>query len=388
MNEQRKPLSGEQALDDYFADLLAEGNENALDKRDGDAEQNDEEGAAQIEDETGSVGSEQELPLQQVEVESPKQDVVPTPEVDILEHQDSLQYQPKTSFVQPDSYAQRESDLVPNLEDVERLLGQLQVMNHSSLEDIDDLIERNTVEIKLERQESVSTAASLADNDIDDPAAALDEIQDWETDSLDTHDVVIDEQVVESSFSESTFEPTNESVSTIETEHDVHASSMQHAAPQSQWQSTQRDTDFQVLYFEVNQVTFAVPLDELGGIHQLGELNHLIGRPKWYLGLQTSKAQQLDVVDTAKWVMADKLADESYKDGYQYIVMLGESMWGLAASQLLGTELLKTEQINWRSQAGKRPWLAGMVKEKMCALIHVEELIAMLKAGLDVKSLN
>ncbi len=32
--------------------------------------------------------------------------------------------------------------------------------------------------------------------------------------------------------------------------------------------------------------------------------------------------------------------------------------------------------------------LAGMVKEKMCALIHVEALITMLNAGLDVKALD
>jgi purine-binding chemotaxis protein CheW len=131
-----------------------------------------------------------------------------------------------------------------------------------------------------------------------------------------------------------------------------------------------------------------VPLDELGGIHRLVELNHLIGRPAWYLGLQTSREQQFDVVDTAKWVMADKLHGEEYKDGYEYVVMLGESMWGLASNKLKGTESLEAGQVRWREQAGKRPWLAGMVKDKMCALIHVQALIDMLNAGLDVKSLN
>ncbi|GAK84908.1 CheW domain protein [Vibrio ponticus] len=104
--------------------------------------------------------------------------------------------------------------------------------------------------------------------------------------------------------------------------------------------------------------------------------------------MQSSREAQLDVVDTAKWVMAEKLANDSYKDEYQYIVMLGASMWGLAATQLMGTELLNTEKVRWREMAGKRPWLAGMVKEKMCALIHVEALIAMLNAGLDVKALD
>lgn len=84
----------------------------------------------------------------------------------------------------------------------------------------------------------------------------------------------------------------------------------------------------------------------------------------------------------------DKLRDDSYKDNYQYVVMLGESMWGLASNQLMGTETLNIDKVRWREQAGKRPWLAGMVKEKMCALIHVQALIDMLNAGLDVKSLN
>jgi purine-binding chemotaxis protein CheW len=155
-----------------------------------------------------------------------------------------------------------------------------------------------------------------------------------------------------------------------------------------EWYSTERNVDFQVLYFDVNGVTFAVPLDELGGIHRISEMNHLIGRPDWYLGLQTSREAQLDVVDTAKWVMAEKLKDEEYKDSYQYIVMLGESMWGLASTELKGTESLNPDMVRWRATAGKRPWLAGMVTEKMCALIHVEALIAMLNAGLDVKALD
>ena len=84
--------------------------------------------------------------------------------------------------------------------------------------------------------------------------------------------------------------------------------------PSREWESTQRSEDFQVLYFDVNGVTFAVPLDELGGIHRIAELNHLIGRPDWYLGLQTSRENQYDVVDTAKWVMPDKLSSDEYKD--------------------------------------------------------------------------
>ncbi|SEG34461.1 chemotaxis protein CheW [Vibrio hangzhouensis] len=155
-----------------------------------------------------------------------------------------------------------------------------------------------------------------------------------------------------------------------------------------QWRNGERAEGFQVLYFDVNGVTFAVPLDELGGIHQMGELNHLIGKPSWYLGLQSSRENKLDVVDTARWVMPDVLSDNAHQDVYEYIVMLGESNWGLASSELKGTELLMPEAVRWREKAGKRPWLAGMVKQQMCALVHVSELIDMLNAGLDVKSVQ
>ncbi|MBV7261417.1 chemotaxis protein CheW [Photobacterium sp. WH24] len=145
-------------------------------------------------------------------------------------------------------------------------------------------------------------------------------------------------------------------------------------------------TEFQALFFAVNGVTFAVPLTELGGIHQLGEMSHLIGRPDWYLGLQPVQNRKLDVVDTARWVMPESIYNDDHQENYRYVVMLGESKWGLACDQLHGTETLTKQSVRWREKAGKRPWLAGMVKEKMCALIHVNELISMLKAGLDVKS--
>ena len=159
--------------------------------------------------------------------------------------------------------------------------------------------------------------------------------------------------------------------------------------PEAEWNNIMTSPWFQVLYFDVQGVRFAVPLTELGGIHRLSdELSKIIGRPSWYLGMQINREDQLDVVDTMAWIMPDKVvAEEDWQD-YQYVIMLGNSSWGLASVRLEGTERLTPEEVNWRQSAGKRPWLAGMVKGKMCALIHVEALIRMLKSGLDVKDVG
>ena len=151
-------------------------------------------------------------------------------------------------------------------------------------------------------------------------------------------------------------------------------------APEA-WQNIEVGNEFQALFFEVAGVTFAVPLMELGGIHQLGEVSALFGQPKWYRGIMTQREQQMSVVDTALWVMPDQ---ELEVTDYQYLIMLGESNWGLACHHLKGTELLHRDQVKWRHQEGKRPWLAGMVKEKMCALLHVRELLVLLARGVNI----
>ncbi|RBM43610.1 chemotaxis protein CheW [Vibrio tarriae] len=272
---------------------------------------------------------------------------------------------------------------LPNLEDVQRLLSQLESSNPVADLDLEHILEENTAKI-----------AKI--DPVVQPCSVVEEIQDWEIEtSYVEPDIETPEIIIENDLEPEYVDAESESEIAIETSVEEPVAETQ-ATPETQagrnklgtWTNTIREKDFQVLYFDVNGVTFAVPLDELGGIHRMTTLNHLIGRPAWYLGLQTNRDSQLDVVDTAKWVMAEKLHDESYKQAYQYIVMLDESAWGLASTQLMGTELLSTEKVRWREQVGKRPWLAGMVKEKMCALIHVQALIAMLNAGLDVKALE
>lgn len=142
--------------------------------------------------------------------------------------------------------------------------------------------------------------------------------------------------------------------------------------------------EFQVLLFEVAGMTLAVPLTELGGIHQIESINPLFGKPAWFKGVLLHRDEKYNVVDTAKWVMSEKLSEklaESTK--YQYLIVLGESGWGLGCESLIATETLLPDEVKWRNVEGSRPWLSGMVKKKMCALVNVQQLINMLNQGLS-----
>lgn len=144
------------------------------------------------------------------------------------------------------------------------------------------------------------------------------------------------------------------------------------------------DGEFQVLLFVVAGMTLAVPLTELGGIHEIESINPLFGKPSWFKGVLLHRDEKFNVVDTAKWVMPEKSAEklaESVK--YQYLIVLGDSGWGLGCESLVTTETLLPDEVKWRDVQGSRPWLSGMVKKKMCALVNVQQLINMFSQGLS-----
>lgn len=146
-----------------------------------------------------------------------------------------------------------------------------------------------------------------------------------------------------------------------------------------------REGSFQAMFFDVAGLTVAVPLIELGGIHNVDKINSLVGKPEWFTGVMLHREEKINVVDTAVWVMPEK-CNQTLKDSlnYQYIIMLNNSPWGLMAENLIDTVTLEHEDVKWLEDSQKRPWLAGLVKERMCALLDVDALIHMLEEGANV----
>ncbi|EDM68532.1 hypothetical protein PE36_03871 [Moritella sp. PE36] len=189
--------------------------------------------------------------------------------------------------------------------------------------------------------------------------------------------VIADVTVAEES--DSTVLPDIELSSSSIPESDTELESTVEAAPT--WQNVELEEHFQALFFEVAGVMFAVPLTELGGIHQTEIVSSLFGKPDWYLGIMQHREQKLSVVDTAQWVMPEQNMGEI---DYKYQIQLSESNWVLGCESLHGTETLNSNDIKWRSTPGSRPWLAGMVKSRMCVLLHVTEMIKLLDNGINI----
>jgi purine-binding chemotaxis protein CheW len=141
---------------------------------------------------------------------------------------------------------------------------------------------------------------------------------------------------------------------------------------------------FQALFFTVAGLKVALPLKALGGIHKMMPISSLPGQPEWLKGVMLYREQKINVVDTALWVMPEKYDQGlAEKLNYQYVIMLGNSHWGLACDTLVNTIALEQDEVKWRETEGKRPWLAGLIKQHMCALLDVDALIALLAKGMN-----
>ena len=139
----------------------------------------------------------------------------------------------------------------------------------------------------------------------------------------------------------------------------------------------------QCLFFTAGGIKLAVRLADLGGISNMAQITRMPG-PAWYLGMMPVRDRKFRIVDTVKWMVPE--SDQSALAPYRYVIHLGSSGWAIGCHELLSSEKVDGESVKWRETPGQRPWLAGIVKTKMCVLLNVEELVKLLEQGVDIRS--
>lgn len=137
---------------------------------------------------------------------------------------------------------------------------------------------------------------------------------------------------------------------------------------------------FAGLLFEVSGLKMAAPLHALGGITLIEDrLQPLVGQADWLMGLLRWNGRNLRVIDTARFVMPERLHGTSHHAGYQNVVVLGDSHWALAVDCADESVSLSAADIRWKGLVGSRPWLAGTLLNRLCALLDVDNLMRLLQ---------
>lgn len=133
---------------------------------------------------------------------------------------------------------------------------------------------------------------------------------------------------------------------------------------------------FKTLLFRVNELTLAVPLSELNGIVVAPEaISGFPGGAEWLLGLMPYRGGNVKIIDIA-YLMAPEnrhLPKNSFSTcAPKNIVLAAGAAWGFPCHDVMRIVTTEPHQVFWRPDRRRRPWLAGVMKEDMCALIDVQ----------------
>lgn len=132
--------------------------------------------------------------------------------------------------------------------------------------------------------------------------------------------------------------------------------------------------EFDVLLFDVSGLTLAVPLIALGQIQQINDgLTPIFGQSDWFMGLLRGPNGNIKTVNTALFVMPEKYNDK-FLETARFVISIDGLSWGLAVDSVNQPSRIRPDEVKWRSDRSKRPWLAGTVKSAMCALIDIPQM--------------
>jgi len=315
-----------------------------------------------VEDETVEASADDAEPEVQEEVVAEPEDVAVEAESSEVEVQaegaaDEIDYA-ADDYVPEDTTPQSEvHELQPQLQTVEEKSEPLPFAEHKSLESLLESVPKTQVETEVAVETAVQTETEIQTE------TAVETVVEEQTEVEQA--TASDAVVAEENVAQAEQEQTNDE------------------APYN-WTNIEMPDEFQVLFFLVKGIRFAVPLVNLGGIFQCDKVTPLFGKPDWFQGIADIRGRKMNVVDTLKWVKSD--APQS--DKYEYMITLDKTLWSIGCDVLEGNRILNKENITWRQTAGNRPWLAGIVKKEMCALLHVKALIKMFENGVNLKDLD
>lgn len=137
--------------------------------------------------------------------------------------------------------------------------------------------------------------------------------------------------------------------------------------------------DFPVQLFEVGRLTLAMPLLKLYGVVPWREpISAIPNQPRWCHGMFRYHDRDVAVIDTERLVLpkGHQRPDQEAADA-AHILLVGDGRWGVACRSVGEVIRLTPEEVKWRSDRGRRPWLAGTVLNRRCAVMDTEAFAAM-----------
>lgn len=132
--------------------------------------------------------------------------------------------------------------------------------------------------------------------------------------------------------------------------------------------------EFNCVMVRMHGLNLALPFDQVEGVQPLKAVSLMLDRAHdWVLGRYESRTGQVQVVDTALWLIRDRYNPELAK--YQEALVLPGRHWALACDELVRSLPLSSDQVKWNGNRKQRPWLLGTYLPERCFLVDVPVLL-------------
>ncbi len=128
--------------------------------------------------------------------------------------------------------------------------------------------------------------------------------------------------------------------------------------------------EFEVQLFKVGGLQLAVPVDKLHNVLPWDTgIQSQPEQPEWCHGLMRYQGRAVWVIDTAVLVLPPERLELIPHCRPAYILIVGDGCWGLACHDVEEVVSLAQDEVKWRSERGRRPWLAGTALRRGCAVL-------------------
>ncbi len=132
---------------------------------------------------------------------------------------------------------------------------------------------------------------------------------------------------------------------------------------------------FQCMFFSVGKMLLAAPLLSLREVvrHDPKQLRHLPGQPSYSKGVMDHRGEIIHLIDPGHLLMGDR-----YDQGelnYRYVILSDRPGVGFLCHEFVDMSRLDPDTINWYQNRNKRPWLAGIHRQRLCMVIDIDNLI-------------
>ncbi|MGI9210975.1 MAG: chemotaxis protein CheW [Methylococcaceae bacterium] len=132
---------------------------------------------------------------------------------------------------------------------------------------------------------------------------------------------------------------------------------------------------FQCMFFRVEKMLLAAPLVTLREVvkYDAVRIKNLPGQARLSQGVMDHRGEIINLVDPGTILMGDRY-HPSFQN-YRYILLTDQPGIGFLCHEFVDMCKLDPGTVRWYQNRAKRPWLAGIHRQRLCTVIDIENLL-------------